>query len=96
MKLCMGCMEQMEDQLTICPHCGYDETSAVQEAYYLIPGTVIGGKYIVGKALKYGGYTVKYIGMDAENNRKVMIAEYLPNEFSTRSEGEEQVTIYSR
>ncbi len=95
MKLCMGCMEQMEDQLTICPHCGYDETSAVQEAYYLIPGTVIGGKYIVGKALKYGGYTVKYIGMDAENNRKVMIAEYLPNEFSTRSEGEEQVTIYS-
>ena len=47
MKLCMGCMEQMEDQLTICPHCGYDETSAVQEAYYLIPGTVIGGKYIV-------------------------------------------------
>lgn len=95
MKLCMGCMREIEDAATVCPHCGYDESSLVQESYYLAPGTIIGGKYIVGRALSYSGYTVKYIGMDAASERRVMISEYLPSDFSTRSEGETGVTIYS-
>lgn len=95
MKLCMGCMNQMDEKLTVCPHCGFNEAALRQESYYLKPGTIIGGKYIVGKALSYGGYTVTYIGMDAEKNRKVMIKEYLPSDFSTRSEGDTEVTIYS-
>lgn len=95
MKLCMGCMNQMDEKLTVCPHCSFNEAALRQESYYLKPGTIIGGKYIVGKALSYGGYTVTYIGMDAEKNRKVMIKEYLPSDFSTRSEGDTEVTIYS-
>lgn len=95
MKLCMGCMNQMEDQVLVCPHCGFNERELKQEAYYLTPGTVVGGKYIIGRALSYAGYTVTYIGMDAENNRKVLVKEYLPNEFSTRPEGDKEVTIYS-
>ena len=35
------------------------------------------------------------MGFDAEKNRKVVVKEYLPSDFSTRSEGEKQVTIYS-
>lgn len=95
MKLCMGCMESIEDSLTTCPHCGYNETTLRQESYYLDPGTIVGGKYIVGKVLGYSGYTVTYLGMDAELNRKIMVKEYLPSDFSTRSEGEKEVTIYS-
>lgn len=95
MKLCMGCMESIEDRVTTCPHCGYDETTLRQESYYLAPGTIVGGKYIVGRVLGYGGYTVTYLGMDAELNRKIMVKEYLPSDFSTRSEGEKEVTIYS-
>lgn len=95
MKLCMGCMEQMEDKLTKCPHCGYDETTLTQESYYLAPGSIIGGKYIVGRVLQYSGYIIKYLGMNAETNQKVTVSEYLPSEFSTRSEGELEVTIYS-
>ena len=95
MKLCLGCMEQMEDSVTTCPHCGFNEAAFTQESYYLTPGTIVGGKYILGKVVKYGGYTVTYIGMDAEKNQKVMIKEYLPSEFSTRSAGEKEVTIYS-
>lgn len=88
-------MEQMEDSDSTCPHCGFNEATFTQESYYLTPGTIIGGKYILGKVVKYGGYTVTYIGMDAEKNQKVMIKEYLPSEFSTRSAGEKEVTIYS-
>ncbi|MCM1245129.1 MAG: protein kinase [Roseburia sp.] len=95
MKLCMGCMNQMEDHMSVCPYCGFNEAELRQESYYLAPGTVVGGKYIVGKAMSYGGYTVTYLGMDAEKNRKVMIKEYLPSDFSTRSEGDSEVTIYS-
>lgn len=95
MKLCMGCMNEIEDHLSICPYCGFNETALRQEAYYLDPGTIIGGKYIVGRVLSYGGHTVSYMGMDAENNRKVIVKEYLPSDFSTRSEGEKEVTIYS-
>lgn len=95
MKLCLGCMEQIEDSATTCPHCGFNEATFQQESYYLTPGTIVGGKYILGKVLKYGGYTVTYIGMDAEKNQKVLVKEYLPSEFSTRSAGEKVVTIYS-
>lgn len=95
MKLCMGCMQQVEDHAIACPYCGYNETAVQQEEYYLRPGTVIGGKYIAGRVLRYGGDVIKYIGMDAERDRKVTISEYLPSDFSTRSEGETEVTIYS-
>lgn len=95
MKLCMGCMNELEDHLSTCPYCGFNETTLRQESYYLDPGTIIGGKYIVGRVLSYGGHTVSYMGMDAEKNRKVIVKEYLPSDFSTRSEGEKEVTIYS-
>lgn len=95
MKLCMGCMNEIEDHLSTCPYCGFNETALRQESYYLDPGTIIGGKYIVGRVLSYGGHTVSYMGMDAEKNRKVIVKEYLPSDFSTRSEGEKEVTIYS-
>ncbi len=95
MKLCMGCMNQMDDHLLVCPHCGFNEEALRQESYYLDPGTIIGGKYIVGRVMSYGGHTISYLGMDAEANRKVIIKEYLPSDFSTRSEGEKEVTIYS-
>ncbi len=95
MKLCMGCMEQMEDHLTVCPRCGFNETALRQASYYLDPGTIIGGRYILGRVLSYGGHTVSYLGMDAQANRKVIVKEYLPSDFSTRSAGEKEVTIYS-
>ena len=81
MKLCMGCMEQMDDALTKCPHCGYDETTLTQESYYLAPGSIVGGKYIVGRVLQYSGYIIKYLGLNAETNQKVTVSEYLTVNF---------------
>lgn len=95
MKLCMGCMSQIEDHLAACPYCGFNESVFRQESYYLAPGTIVGGRYILGRVLSYGGHTISYLGMDAQANRKVIVKEYLPSDFSTRSEGEKEVTIYS-
>lgn len=94
MKKCMGCMEEYEEDLTICPHCGYAEGTGAAEVWHMAPGSILGGKYIVGKALGSGGFGVTYIGYDAELERKVAIKEYLPGEFSTRIPGQTKVTIY--
>lgn len=94
-KLCMGCMELYADTSNVCPHCGYMEGTAPKEAYHLIPGTVLDGKYIVGRAIGYGGFGVTYIGYNAVLEQKVAIKEYLPGEFATRCAGTEEVTIFT-
>ncbi len=95
MRFCMGCMNQIADNILTCPHCGYNERTAEQQSYYMKPGSILSGKYIVGRSISYADFTVKYIGLNAETNQKVFINEYLPSDFSTRSDGDTEVTIYS-
>jgi len=93
-KICLGCMEQYEDEMNVCPYCGYVEGTKPKEAYQLHPGVVLQGKYIVGKAIGYGGFGVTYIGYDYALGHKIAIKEYLPGECSTRCEGSVDVTIF--
>lgn len=94
-KFCMGCMEQYEDNLNICPHCGYIENTDPVQALHITPGSILHDRYIVGKALGYGGFGVTYIGWDALLETKIAIKEFLPSEFSTRMPGVSYVTVYS-
>ena len=93
-KRCMGCMQEMPDNQEVCPFCGYVEGTLPQEVYHMPPGSILAGKYLVGKTIGYGGFGVTYVGYDLALERKVAIKEYLPGEFSTRVPGQEQVTIY--
>lgn len=90
----MGCMEEYDDRFMVCPHCGYVDGTGPKEAYHLMPGTVLQGKYIVGRAIGYGGFGITYIGYDYVLNHKIAIKEYLPGEFSTRCVGETRVTVF--
>ncbi len=92
---CMGCMEEIPEGEGICRHCGYQQGTDVKEAYYLLPGKVVGGKYMIGKVLGYGGFGVTYIGWDNTLRRKVAVKEYLPSDFATRSYGTELLTVFS-
>lgn len=94
MRRCMGCMEEYDEAEAVCPYCGYDEAAKPAEGYHLFPGSVLAGKYIIGRTLGYGGFGVTYIGYDAELNRKIAIKEYLPGEFATRVPGQTQLTVY--
>ena len=51
------------------------------------PGTSLADRYIIGKALGYGGFGVTYIAWDKLLEQKVAIKEYLPSEFSIRMPG---------
>lgn len=94
MHRCLGCMTQYKDEYNMCPYCGYERDSKPAEAYHIIPGTLLASRYIVGRALGFGGFGVTYIGYDCTLDRKVAIKEYLPSDFSTRVPGQIDVTAY--
>ena len=79
----MGCMEPLEEA-GICPYCGYDDNSPSQPSY-LMPKTVLDGRYIVGRLLSANGESALYIGYDKTTDQKVTVREYMPDALCTRS-----------
>lgn len=94
MHRCLGCMQEYKEEYQVCPFCGYEVGTPPKEAYHMMPGSLLGGRYIVGKVLGFGGFGVTYIGFDIVLTRKVAIKEYLPSEFSTRIPGQTEVMTY--
>lgn len=82
-KRCMGCMEEYEGN-GACPHCGFDLENYNVVPHQLMPGTVLNGKYILGKALGEGGFGISYLGWDLNLEYKVAIKEYYPISYVTR------------
>lgn len=93
-KRCMGCMEEYDDELEVCPYCGYIEGTKAKVPYHIQPGAILVFRYIVGKVLGYGSFGVTYLGWDCLLEKKIAIKEYLPNEFATRAEGTSEVTVF--
>lgn len=74
---CYGCMKPKTES-PVCEHCGYDETAS--NASHQIPvGTVMQGKYLVGKVLGQGGFGITYLGWDLFLELPVAIKEYFPS-----------------
>ncbi len=93
--LCLGCMQEFDDEYRICPHCGYAVGTTAEEAIHIQPGTRLHNRYIIGKVLGFGGFGVTYIAWDERLEQRVAIKEYLPSEFSTRMPGQTQVTVFN-
>lgn len=93
---CMGCMKLYSSEFDICPYCGYEVGEGVGQLLHLDPGTKLKERYLIGRALGYGGFGVTYLGFDTLLERKVAIKEYLPSEFATRAHHEVQVVLKSR
>lgn len=92
---CYSCMKELAEYQTVCEECGYAVNNSPKEPYHLIPGTIIQGRYLVGKVLGYGGFGVTYVGLDLVLEKKIAIKEYLPTDFSTRMPGQTLLTVYS-
>lgn len=95
MKICFGCFEQYDDSFDICPHCGYAEGTEPELATHMRPGAILNERYVIGRALGHGGFSVTYLAWDALLLHKVAIKEYLPSEYATRRPGESRLTIFS-
>jgi len=92
--LCLGCMTPKGEQQE-CRNCGYIEGTP-QVLPCLAPGTVLNGRYLVGRHLRVSGEGVTYIGFDRKTGRRVDIREYLPQTISTRKAGNDAVLVRDR
>lgn len=91
--LCYGCMNKYKAEYGICPFCGYKNTDFHPEPIHLLPGTRLQNKYIVGKAIGHGGFSVTYMGLDTVLDVRVAIKEYMPSEYATRTGNQSRMTV---
>ena len=95
--LCYNCFQERDSLDGPCPHCGFD--LAENEKKYpvaLRAGTVLNGRYIVGRVLGQGGFGITYLAWDTQLEAKVAIKEFMPNEIATRIGTTVSVAVESR
>lgn len=88
----MGCMKPISADAIVCPHCAYNSLSP-QLSPYLEKGTVLLGKYTVGKVLTSTPDQCIYIGYDIEQNRTIKIVEFLPKKLIERENSEKEIRV---
>lgn len=77
---CYNCMRELDAPGAVCPHCGFDNTGGLntQPGHMLKCGTILNGRYVVGRSLGQGGFGITYIGYDLRLDIPVCIKEYYP------------------
>lgn len=97
--LCPSCFSPNGGKET-CPVCGYKSTdSSDQEWNRIKPGTVLHGRYVVGRPLGQGGFGITYLGLDLLLQSRLAIKEYYPSGLAVRNTTSREVmnaTVDSR
>ena len=83
MKRCNNCFEIIEDSYAFCPNCGYKEGNPPKDAYFLYPGVVLQGRYIIGEAIGFGGFGITYKAFDSVLGSVIAIKEFYPSGIDT-------------
>lgn len=81
---CYGCFGNISEEWNACPHCGYLRQTTAYSKWILKPGTMLNGKYVIGKSLGEGGFGITYLAYDVNMETKVAIKEYFPTQTVTR------------
>ncbi len=93
-ELCMNCFN-VKGTKSKCPFCGYEEGTPPQQAFHLIPGTVIANRYLIGTCIGFGGFGITYKAYDQILGVIVAIKEFYPAGLVNRSPGETQIGVLS-
>jgi hypothetical protein len=83
---CPYCFEAKRGGV-LCLVCGYDETEGARPGVHLAAGTVLQGRYVIGRLIGQGGFGATYLGWDERLQVKVAIKEYFPVSLAGRTEG---------
>ncbi len=91
--LCEKCFLPLQSNKTTCKHC-FSGKNTDKYPTALPEGTILSGRYIVGKVLGKGGFGITYLCYDSKQDKRVAIKEYLPDALTHRNTGETQVSAY--
>lgn len=81
--LCMGCMKELYGEEK-CSNCGF-YVNTPQISPYLPLKSHIGDRYIIGKMMNANSEGATYMGYDSVRNSPVVVREFLPESFVTRT-----------
>ena len=81
---CFGCMNLTSS--AVCERCGWS-AGQNNESHQLPVGTILAGKYLVGRALGQGGFGITYLGWDLNLDIRVCIKEFFPSSTVNRDHG---------
>lgn len=91
---CTNCFRPLNGNV-FCTQCGHSRTKEKPYAGVLPAFVVLNNRYLVGRVLGKGGFGITYNAMDMVTNQICAIKEYMPSEYSTRSNGTTQVIPFS-
>ena len=85
MKYCPYCMNEVSDDIVMCPKCGRNISEYLHPAHVLRQGALLNNRYLIGGLLGEGGFGITYIGMDTLLQYRVAIKEFFPNGMVNRN-----------
>ena len=86
--ICYNCFKERDSQEGPCPYCGFDLSENVKKyPVALRAGTVLNGRYIVGRVLGQGGFGITYLAWDTQLEAKVAVKEYMPGSWRAELTG---------
>lgn len=92
---CYNCFQEKNNAEEVCPACGYSPGQDKDKYPLALPhGTVLNGRYILGRVLGQGGFGITYVAQDWKGGGIVAVKEYLPDSMAVRA-GSYTVTAYS-
>ena len=72
------------NQVKICPRCGQN-VEIRNEIYQLPVGTILAGRYYIGRTLGQGGFGITYIGVDTRLDKRIAVKESFPQGLVSRT-----------
>ena len=97
MNLCYNCFKEKPEGNGPCPYCGFDlEENVKKYPVTLRAGTILNGRYMVGRVLGQGGFGITYLAWDESLKARVAVKEYMPNEMAARVGTTVSVAMKSR
>jgi serine/threonine protein kinase len=82
------------DRAGICATCGW-RPGADNEPPFLPLGTLLDGRYRLGRVLGHGGFGITYLAWDENLELILAVKEYLPRDCATRGADGATISVYS-
>ena len=88
-------MNELPDHTDVCPVCGFNRMIFENPKECLELGYLLGGRFVIGKALGIGSFSVSYIAWDCVDEIPVTVKEFLPSDLACHHSGTSSLRFFS-
>ncbi len=93
---CDSCFGMYSEEFEICPECGYYNGKEEDPIYRLPHGTIVKGRYKIGKTIGSGGFGITYKAWDLKLETVVAVKEFYPVGIVNRVPGSKEMFLISK